>query len=73
VQWEKDEVEMLVFISQARDYHLPATGIILQDRLGLSKKCMAFDVGLGCSGYVYGLSIVGGLLNSFNLKKHYCL
>ncbi len=69
VQWEKEEVELLIFIAQARDYHLPATGIILQDRLGLSKKCMTFDVGLGCSGYVYGLSIAAGLLNSFKLKK----
>lgn len=67
--WKKDEIDILVFIAQARDYHLPATGIILQDRLGLSKKCMAFDIGLGCSGYVYGLSIVAGLLNSFGLKK----
>jgi 3-oxoacyl-[acyl-carrier-protein] synthase-3 len=69
VDWKKEEIELLIFIAQARDYHLPATSIILQDRLGLSKKCMAFDIGLGCSGYVYGLSIAAGLLNSFKLKK----
>lgn len=69
LDWKKEEIDILIFIAQARDYCLPATGIILQDRLGLSKKCMAFDVGLGCSGYVYGLSIAAGLLNSFRLKK----
>ncbi len=69
IGWKKDEIDILIFIAQARDYHLPATGIILQHRLGLSTKCMTFDVGLGCSGYVYGLSIVSGLLNSFGLKK----
>ncbi|MGD0711088.1 MAG: ketoacyl-ACP synthase III [Bacteroidales bacterium] len=69
LQLKKEDIELLIFIAQARDYYLPATSIILQDRLGLSKKCMAFDVGLGCSGYVYGLSIAAGLLNSFKLKK----
>ena len=69
IQFKKEDIELLIFIAQARDYFLPATSIILQDRLGLSKKCMAFDVGLGCSGYVYGLSIAAGLLNSFKLKK----
>ena len=67
--WDREEVGALVFLSQSRDYYLPATGIILQDRLGLSKQCLAFDVGLGCSGYVYGLSIIGGLMRSAGIKK----
>jgi len=66
---KKEEIDLLIFIAQARDYCLPATATILQDRIGLSKNCMAFDIGLGCSGYIYGLSIAAGLLNSFNLKK----
>src|SRR5690606_32663256 len=51
------------------DYLLPATSVILQNRLGLSKNCMALDIGLGCSGYVYGLSVIGSLLSSGNIKK----
>jgi 3-oxoacyl-[acyl-carrier-protein] synthase III len=61
---ERNQIKILVFVSQSSDYFLPATAVILQDRLGLSKKCLAFDVGLGCSGYVYGLSIAGSLLQS---------
>lgn len=69
LNWKKEEVDALVFVSQSNDYFLPATAIILQNRLGLSKNCLAFDVGLGCSGYVYGLSVVSGLLQSGQIKK----
>lgn len=60
--WEKSEIGALVFVSQTPDYILPATACILQDKLGLSKECMALDVSLGCSGWVYGLSTVTSLL-----------
>ncbi|MFH0895875.1 MAG: ketoacyl-ACP synthase III, partial [Bacteroidota bacterium] len=67
--WNKDEIQLLVFVAQARDYLLPATGVILQDRLGLSKTCLAFDVSLGCSGYVYGLSIAMSMMQSMGIQK----
>lgn len=51
------EINALIFVSQTSDYHQPATSPILQDRLGLSKDTLCFDVNLACSGYVYGLSI----------------
>ena len=66
--WDKGEIEALVFVSQTADYILPATACILQDRLGLNKECMAFDVSLGCSGWVYGLSAVAGLMDK-GVKK----
>lgn len=69
LNWKKQEIDILIFVSQSTDYYLPATSIILQERLGLSKACMAFDIGLGCSGYVYGLSVIAGLLNATGLKK----
>ena len=69
LEWNRSEIDVLVFVSQSPDYYLPATAIILQDKLGLKSSCLAFDVGLGCSGYVYGLSIVASLVNSGNLKK----
>ena len=60
--WDKSEIGALIFVSQTPDYILPATACVLQDRLGLSKECYASDCGLGCSGWVYGLSQVA-LLN----------
>lgn len=68
--WDKSEVDALVFVTQTPDYlFCPATACIIQDRLGLPQTCMAFDVTLGCSGYVYGLSILGSLMQTGQIKK----
>lgn len=53
---DKSSIDVLIFISQTPDYRIPATACILQESLGLSKKTASFDINLGCSGYVYGLS-----------------
>ena len=52
LNWSINDIEMLVFVSQTPDYIAPNTSIILQDRLGLPKSCICFDITLGCSGYV---------------------
>jgi len=67
--WNREKVDLLVFVSQTRDYLMPATACILQDRLGLSRNCLAFDLDLGCSGYVYGLSVIYSMLANAGLKK----
>ncbi len=67
--WDKESIDVLVWVSQSPDYHLPATAIVLQNRLQLPKSCMAFDLNLGCSGYVYGLSVMTSLLQSGQLKR----
>lgn len=69
LQWDKSEIGALVFVSQTADYILPATSCILQERLGLSIECYATDCALGCSGWVYGLSQVMGLLYTGEIKK----
>lgn len=64
-----DEIGALVFVSQTPDYNIPATACVIHDRLGLSKNCIAFDVNLGCSGYVYGINIVASLMTNSNIDK----
>ncbi len=67
---DRDEIDLLVFVSQTPDYlFLPNTAPILQDRLGISKNCLSFDVPLGCSGFTYGLSVVGAYLQNPSFKK----
>lgn len=61
---EAQEIDLLVFISQTPDYRMPATSVVLQHRLGLPKGCMAFDISLGCSAWLYGLSVVYGMMQS---------
>lgn len=69
LNWQRGEIGLLVFVSQSSDYYLPATAVILQDRLGLPKTSIAFDIGLGCSGFVYGLSVIASLMQSTGIKK----
>lgn len=69
LKWSKEDIDLLVFVSQTADYKLPATSCILQDRLGLSTNTMAFDISYGCSGFAYGLSVVSSILSTGNLKK----
>jgi 3-oxoacyl-[acyl-carrier-protein] synthase III len=67
--WNREEIGLLVFVSQSRDYLVPTTACIVQDRLKLPHSCAAFDIGLGCSGYVYGLSMVAGMMQGGMIGK----
>ena len=69
LSWEKDEIDALIVVTQSPDYRLPATAIILQDRLGLETSTIAFDVNLGCSAYPYGIHLVGSMIASGSIKK----
>lgn len=66
---DKDTIDTLIFVSQTHDYSLPATACVLQERLGLSMHTAAFDVALGCSGYVYGLWMAASLLSGGGSKR----
>lgn len=66
---DKSEIDLLVFLSQTPDYRMPATSIILQDRLGLPQSCVAFDMQLGCAGFCYALSVVYGMMQGGNIRK----
>jgi len=59
---ERDQIDFLIFCSQASDYVLPTTACLLQSRLGLRREIGALDVNLGCSGFVYCLSLAAGLI-----------
>lgn len=59
-----EDVDFLILCTQAPDYVLPTTACILQDRLGISRQAGALDINLGCSGFVYGLSLAKGLIET---------
>ena len=48
---------------------MPTTSCLIQSRLGLSSRCGAIDFNLGCSGFVYGLAIADGLIQSGAARK----
>lgn len=61
-QIDKSSIDALMLCTQSPDYFLPTTACVLQDRLGLPTRILAFDYNLGCSGYVNGLAIAKGLI-----------
>lgn len=61
-QIDKSTIDFVLLCTQSPDYFLPTTACILQDRLGLSTTCGTLDFNLGCSGFVYGLSLAKGLI-----------
>jgi 3-oxoacyl-[acyl-carrier-protein] synthase-3 len=66
---DRTEIDLLVFLSQTPDYRMPATSILLQDRLGLPMSTMAFDISLGCSGFIIALSIVYAMMQNHGFRK----
>jgi 3-oxoacyl-[acyl-carrier-protein] synthase III len=69
LSWDPKSVDALIFVTQSQDYLLPSTACLVQHWLGLSDNCAAFDVGLGCSGYPYGLWLASMMLNGGGLKR----
>jgi 3-oxoacyl-[acyl-carrier-protein] synthase-3 len=59
-----EDIDFLILCTQSPDYFLPSSSCIIQDRLGIPETCGAFDFNLGCSGYIYGLGMAKGLLET---------
>lgn len=59
---DRNEIDLLVHCTQTPDYLMPTTACLLQERLHLGKHCAAFDINLGCSQYVYGLSVASSMI-----------
>ncbi len=65
----RDDIDFIVYCTQSPEYILPTTACLLQERLGLKKSIGCFDFNLGCSGYIYGLSMAKGLVETNQAKN----
>lgn len=68
-QIDRDEIDALIVVTQTGDYIAPATACLLQHRLGLSDDCLAYDITMGCSGYIYGLYNAASHIQNGFIKK----
>lgn len=66
---QPEEVDYLLFCSQTPDHIMPSTACLLQARLGIPTTCGALDINMGCSAFVYGLSVAKGLIESGSASK----
>lgn len=67
--WSPESVDALIMVTQSPDYLLPSTACLLHRDLGLRDGCAAFDVGLGCSGYPYGVWLASMMLQSPGFRR----
>lgn len=61
---DRAQVDFILLCTQSPDYFLPSTACLIQSRLGVPAGCGALDFNLGCSGYVYGLGLAKGLVET---------
>lgn len=66
---QKEDISLLIFVTQKPDRRYPSTALSLHKRLGLSKNCIAFDLNLACSGYVYALSTAASYISKGIVSK----
>jgi 3-oxoacyl-[acyl-carrier-protein] synthase-3 len=66
---DREEIQALIVVTQNPDTNLPHVSGLVQGRAKLSPDCAAFDISLGCSGYVYGLSVIQSFLSANGLSK----
>lgn len=64
---DTEKIGCLIFVSQTPDYHIPSTACVLHHRLKLNKNCLAFDINLGCSGFVYGMQVISSIIENSNI------
>jgi len=69
VSFSLEEIQCCVVVTQNPDYNVPHVSAIVHGVIGLSEQCACFDISLGCSGYVYGLSIVTAFMQANGMEK----
>jgi 3-oxoacyl-[acyl-carrier-protein] synthase III len=69
LSWEPSSIDALILITQTPDYAVPATACVLQHRLELAEDCVAFDINLGCSAYVYGVWLAATMISTQNFNR----
>lgn len=65
----KEDIDVLVFVCQTPDYKSPGTSIILQDKLGLKKDTIVYDVNMSCSGFIHGMLMAYTFLQMPNVNN----
>lgn len=69
LKWESQSVDLLIVVTQTPEYILPATSCVLHGLLGLGKGCVALDINLGCSGWVYAMSVALSLMSGGQIRR----
>lgn len=66
---DKNIIDCCVVVTQNPDFNIPHTSAIVHGKLDLPQECACFDISLGCSGYVYGLSNIISFMENNGFKN----
>lgn len=69
LEWAPESIDAVIMVTQTPDYFLPSTACVVHHRLKLADHCAAFDVGLGCSGYPYGMWLAALMLQGGGIRR----
>ncbi len=67
--FKPDDFDGIVMVFQTPDYNIPTAATIMQDRLGLPKDTVAFEINYGCTGYIYGIYQASLLVSSGSCRR----
>lgn len=67
--FKPDDFDGIVMVFQTPDYTIPTAATIMQDRLGLPKSAVAFEINYGCTGYIYGIYQASLLISSGSCQR----
>ena len=62
LKWDRNSIDIVIFVTQSPDLSRPASAFLIQERLKLGTDCLVYDINMGCSGYVAGLTTVSSIL-----------
>ena len=65
---KREDISAVIFVTQTANYFVPSAANFIQRKLNLSKNILAFDINLGCSGFVYGLYVAASMIQNLNGK-----
>ena len=68
-KFPKNKIDFVILVSQTSNFRIPTSACIIQNRLNLRKDIIAFDINLGCSGFIYALRMASSLINSKEVKN----
>ena len=69
IKFKKSEIDALVYVTQSPEFLLPTNACLIQNHIKLNKDIIAFDVNLGCSGFLYALRLATSLIESKQIKN----
>jgi 3-oxoacyl-[acyl-carrier-protein] synthase-3 len=65
----KDQIDAIIFCTQSPDYIMPSNSFLIHRYFSFNEKIWAFDYNLACSGYIFGLAISRGIIETMLAKN----